>query len=93
MISIFVRNAGGGIELISGSKEVTFSTKADSPDNSEVIDEHISMRITKNEIIAHQKIQAAKINYPSDTRIKTNIADVDEDEILSRISKLTVKSY
>ena len=37
-------------------------------------------------------MQAAKINYPSSS-YKTNLAEVDEDDILFRISKLNVKTY
>ena len=32
------------------------------------VDSHTTMRIRQNEIIAHSKMQAAKINYPSDLR-------------------------
>ena len=51
------------------------------------------MRIRNDSIIAHSRIQAAKINFPSDARIKTNINEVDYDDILKKISSLQIQKY
>ena len=50
-------------------------------------------RMKSNEVISHVPIQAAAITYPSDRRIKTNISDVDEYNVLRRLQDLEVRKY
>uniref|UniRef100_K3X8J2 Peptidase S74 domain-containing protein n=1 Tax=Globisporangium ultimum (strain ATCC 200006 / CBS 805.95 / DAOM BR144) TaxID=431595 RepID=K3X8J2_GLOUD len=44
-------------------------------------------------MITHVPAQFTEVIYPSDRRIKTNIADIDEDDILQRLQTLEIKSY
>jgi hypothetical protein len=44
-------------------------------------------------VISHVPIQSVAYDSPSDRRIKTQISDVDEEEILQRLQGLEIKSY
>ncbi|EGZ16856.1 hypothetical protein PHYSODRAFT_500080, partial [Phytophthora sojae] len=50
-------------------------------------------RLQPDKMISHVPAQITEITYPSDRRIKTDIEDVDEDDILQRIQTLEVKKY
>ncbi|RLN14875.1 hypothetical protein BBJ28_00019545, partial [Nothophytophthora sp. Chile5] len=50
-------------------------------------------RLQPDKMITHVSAQFTEITYPSDRRIKTDIEDVDEDDILQRLQTLEVKKY
>ncbi|EEY61235.1 uncharacterized protein PITG_01491 [Phytophthora infestans T30-4] len=50
-------------------------------------------RLQPNKMISHVPAQITEVTYPSDRRIKTDIEDIDEDDILQRLQTLEVKKY
>ena len=82
--------------LNAGTTASDFSTNqalgdADGKTNTAI--SNVALRIRENEIVSHIPFQATAVNYPSDRRIKKEIRDIDEDEILQRMQGLEIKSY
>ena len=82
-------NAGTSAEDFTTSENL--GSSADSKTNTAI--SNVALRIRKNEIVSHIPFQATAVNYPSDRRIKKEIRDIDEDEILQRMQGLEIKSY
>jgi hypothetical protein len=53
----------------------------------------VKLRISNERLISHVGIQATSITYPSDSRIKKDLSDVDEDDVLQRLQKIKMQSY
>ena len=46
------------------------------------------MRMREDGVVSHVPIQSPEFRSPSDSRIKAEVSDVDEDDILQRIQAL-----
>ena len=52
-----------------------------------------NFRIRKEKVISHVPIQVPEVRSPSDERIKTQIEDVDGEDLLHRLQSIEVKNY
>ncbi|EGZ16845.1 hypothetical protein PHYSODRAFT_448503, partial [Phytophthora sojae] len=53
----------------------------------------IVFRVRNDMVVGTVPAQFPQVISPSDRRIKTNIEDVDEDDILQRLQTLEIKQY
>jgi hypothetical protein len=83
-------SAGAGGNIVaqaSGSGELLFK-HGDASNEGDV-----TVRMTKDSVISHVPVQAPVYGSPADSRIKTDVQDVDESDILQRMQQLEVKEY
>ena len=89
--------AGQDVDLHAG-KDVSLSASAEA---GEIQFKHagsassgdVSMRVQKDKVVSHVPIQGVAFDSPSDQRIKQDIQNVDQDDILQRMQGLEIKKY
>ena len=87
-----LQSARGSSAEIFGSGGVSL----ESDENSEVTFGHtnrVSVRVQRDRVVSHVPISAVEVLQSEDARIKSNIEDVDTDEILQRLQELVVREY
>jgi hypothetical protein len=85
------------IDIKSG-QDLKLSTQAES---GEIAFSHsgspsqgkVNLRVRKDTVLSHVPVQAPAFSSPSDSRIKTDVQNVDEDDILQRMQGLEIKKY